>query len=250
MKPPALPGVISLTAADGAIIDVNDMFTQITGYTREEVLGRNPSLLRSGRQGKDFYTKMWRALLEKGYWSGEIWNRGKDGHIYAEMLTISALRNEGGGIQQYVALFSDITTVKEYERQLKHIANYDVLTGLPNRVLLADRMNQAMVQFPRLNRAMAQSRRRGQLVAVAYLDLDGFKVVNDRHGHDVGERLLAVVASRMKKVLRKGDTLARLGGEEFVAVLLDLENTEASIPMLNRQVVGSIPTASTNKSIT
>jgi len=227
---------ILITAADGAIIDVNDMFTQITGYTREEVLGRNPSLLKSGRQGKDFYAKMWRALIEKGYWFGEIWNRGKDGHIYAEMLTISALRNESGGVQQYVALFSDITTAKAYERQLKHIANYDVLTGLPNRVLLADRMNQAMVQFPRLNRAMVQSRRRGQLVAVAYLDLNGFKVVNDRHGHDVGERLLAVVASRMKKVLRKGDTLARLGGEEFVAVLLDLENTEASIPMLNRML--------------
>jgi diguanylate cyclase (GGDEF)-like protein/PAS domain S-box-containing protein len=227
---------ILITAPDGAILDVNDTFTQITGYTREEVLGRNPRLLNSGRHDKEFYAAMWRALLEKGYWSGEIWNRSKDGRIYAETLTISAVRNESGEVQQYVALFSDITTIKEHEQQLRHIAHYDVLTSLPNRVLLADRLNLAMAQFPRLNRTMTQSRRRGQLMAVAYLDLDGFKAINDSHGHDVGDQLLAVVASRMKKVLRKGDTLARLGGDEFVALLLDLENPEASIPMLNRML--------------
>jgi diguanylate cyclase (GGDEF)-like protein/PAS domain S-box-containing protein len=227
---------ILITAPDGAILDVNDTFTQITGYTREEVLGRNPRLLNSGRQGKEFYTAMWRTLLEKGHWSGEIWNRGKDGRIYAEMLTISAVQDESGEVQQYVALFSDITTFKEHEQQLRHIAHYDVLTGLPNRVLLADRLNLAMAQFPRLNWNKAQPRLRGQVMAVAYLDLDGFKEINDSHGHDVGDQVLAMVGRRMKKVLRKGDTLARLGGDEFVAVLLDLETPEASIPMLNRML--------------
>jgi diguanylate cyclase (GGDEF)-like protein/PAS domain S-box-containing protein len=215
---------IVITAANGAIIDVNNAFTQITGYTREEVLGRNPRLLKSGRQGREFYAEMWRTLLEKDHWSGEIWNRGKNGRIYPEMLTISAVKDESGEVQQYVSLFFDITTIKEQEQQLKHLAHYDVLTGLPNRVLLADRLNQAMVQ----------TRRRGKLVAVVYLDLDGFKAINDCHGHDAGDQLLAMVAKRMKKVLRKGDTIARLGGDEFVAVLLDLENTEASIPMLDR----------------
>jgi diguanylate cyclase (GGDEF)-like protein/PAS domain S-box-containing protein len=215
---------IMITGADGAIIDVNERFCQITGYLREEVVGRNPRFLNSGRQSKEFYTTMWRALVETGHWSGEIWNRSKDGRFYAEMLTISAVHDEHGAVQQYVALFSDITELKEHEQQLVHFAHHDVLTGLPNRVLLADRLNQAI----------AQSHRRGQQVVVAYLDLDGFKGVNDNHGHDAGDQLLAVVASRMKLVLREGDTLARMGGDEFVAVLLDMENTEASIPLLHR----------------
>jgi diguanylate cyclase (GGDEF)-like protein/PAS domain S-box-containing protein len=215
---------IMITAADGTIIEVNDTFTQITGYSREEVLGRKPRLLNSGRQGREFYAAMWRALIEEGHWAGEIWNRDKHGRIYPEMLTISAVLDESGQVQQYVALFSDITTIKEREQQLEHIAHYDTLTGLLNRILLVDRLNQAM----------AQSHRREQLVAVAYLDLDGFKVINDCHGHDAGDQLLAVVASRMKTVLRAGDTLARLGGDEFAAVLLDLEDVEAGVPMLTR----------------
>ena len=194
---------IMITAIDGMIIDVNDTFSRITGFSRDEVFGKNPRILSSGRQGKEFYAAMWRDLIESGYWHDEIWNRRKNGEVYAEMLTISAVRDVQGNTRQYVALFSDITALKEHERQLEHIAHYDVLTGLPNRILLADRLHQATTQ----------AQRRGQHLAVAYLDLDGFKVINDRHGHEVGDQLLMAVAARMKQALREGDTLARLGGD-------------------------------------
>jgi diguanylate cyclase (GGDEF)-like protein/PAS domain S-box-containing protein len=215
---------IVITDPNGAIIDVNDTFTHITGFSREEVLGHNPRVLGSGRHSKEFYAAMWRDLLEKGHWSGEIWNRRKNGEVYAEMLTISAVRDPQGHTRQYVALFFDITSSKEHEAQLEHIAHYDALTGLPNRALLADRLHQAM----------AQAHRRAQPLAVAYLDLDGFKTVNDRHGHSAGDQLLVTMASRMKQALREGDTLSRLGGDEFVAVMLDLPDVQASVPMLTR----------------
>ena len=215
---------IMICSADGTIIDVNEAFTRINGYSRDEVLGQNPRILSSGRQDREYYAGMWRGLAEKGHWYGEIWNRRKSGEIYAAMQTISAIYDAQGNISQYVALFSDITALKEHERQLEHIAHYDVLTTLPNRVLLADRLHQAM----------AQAVRRGQPLAVAYLDLDGFKAVNDQHGHETGDRLLMTVANRMKQAMREGDTLARLGGDEFVAVLLDLADPDASEQMLNR----------------
>ena len=215
---------ILITNAAGTIIEVNDTFSRVTGYSREEVLGRNPRLLKSGLQGPEFYAEMWRTLAQKGQWSGEVWNRGKSGNIFPEMLTISAVNDENGQVQQYVALFSDISILKEHERQLEHIAHFDVLTGLPNRVLFADRLRQAM----------AQAHRQGRLLAVAYLDLDGFKAVNDHHGHEAGDMLLAEVAHSMKQTLREGDTLARLGGDEFVAVLLDLADLAASEPVLSR----------------
>ena len=215
---------IMMTTVSGEIIDVNEAFSRITGYPRDEVLGRNPRLLSSGRQPKEFYSAMWRSLIEHGHWYGEVWNLRKNGEVFAEMQTISAVRDAQGQTLQYVALFSDITPLKEHQSQLEHIAHYDALTALPNRVLLADRLQQAMVQ----------SQRRGQLLAVAYLDLDGFKAINDHHGHDVGDQLLIALATRMKQSLREGDTLARLGGDEFVAVLLDLTDVAASVPMLTR----------------
>ncbi len=215
---------IMITDADGIIIDINDAFTHINGYNRDEVLGRNPSFLGSGLQDQAFYVALWGDLLEKGHWSGEIWNRRKNGEVYAEIQTISAVRDTQGNTQHYVALFSDITSQKEHERQLEHIAHYDALTGLSNRVLLADRLRQAMTQ----------AQRRSTRLAVAFLDLDGFKAVNDNHGHEVGDHLLITVATRMKLALREGDTLARLGGDEFVAVLLDQADIEDSEPMLSR----------------
>ena len=215
---------ITITDANGTIIDVNATFSDITGYSREDVIGQNPRILSSGRQGPEFYADLWRNLEVKGHWYGEIWNRRKNGEVYAEMLTISAVRDPLGITQNYVALFSDITAQKEHEGQLEHIAHYDALTNLPNRVLLSDRLQQAMTQ----------AQRRDERVAVAYLDLDGFKAVNDRHGHGVGDQLLIIAASRMKESLREVDTLARLGGDEFVAVLLDLPDIEKSVPMLTR----------------
>jgi len=215
---------IMITKPDGTIIDVNESFTRITGFSRDEVLGHTPRLFNSGRQEKTFYADLWRSLTEKGHWYGEIWNRRKNGEGFVIMLTISAVCDTQGHTQHYVALFSDITAVKEHEKQLEHIAHFDMLTTLPNRVLLADRLHQAMTH----------TSRRGQRLAVAYLDLDGFKAINDQHGHETGDQLLIALSNRMKQTLREGDTLARLGGDEFVAVLLDLPTITTSEPMLSR----------------
>ena len=215
---------ILITDAHGRIINVNDAFTRITSYSRDEVLGRTPNILSSGRQDKGFFAALWHDLTEKGHWYGEIWNRRKSGEVYAEMLAISALCDSDGKVTEYVGLFSDITAMKEHEKQLEHIAHYDALTNLPNRVLFADRMQQGMVQ----------SLRRAQPLAVAFLDLDGFKAINDMHGHAVGDRLLINLSSRMKAALREGDTFARIGGDEFVALLLDIGSIVACQPTLNR----------------
>jgi diguanylate cyclase (GGDEF)-like protein/PAS domain S-box-containing protein len=220
---------IMIADAEGNIVDVNEAFSRITGYSREDVLGRNPRLLSSGRQDRAFYEALWHDLAEHGYWYGEVWNRRKNGEVFAVMQTISAVRNDAGQVRQYLALFSDITPMKEHERQLEQIAHFDALTQLPNRVLLADRLHQAM----------HQTRRREQRLAVAYLDLDGFKAINDTYGHEAGDQLLITLAARMKLALRDGDTLARLGGDEFVAVLLDLSDIPASLPMLGRLLVAA-----------
>ncbi len=215
---------ICITDSNGVIIDVNDAFCQITGYSREEAINNTPRMLKSNRHGRAFYSTLWREVTENGYWHGEIWNQRKNGEMLAEMLTISAVCDATGKPRNYVALFSDITAIKEHEQELEHIAHFDALTGLPNRVLLADRLNQAMTQ----------EHRRGLRLAVAFLDLDGFKAVNDDHGHDIGDKLLITIANRMKLALREGDTLARLGGDEFVAVLLDLSDVPAIRPTLTR----------------
>lgn len=215
---------IVITDTHGTILDVNAAFSSITGYARDEVLGHNPSMLGSGRQGTEFYALMWKTLASTGHWSGEIWNRRKSGEVYAEMLTINAVRDAQGQPLLYVGLFHDITTLKEQQRQLEHIAHYDSLTQLPNRVLLADRLQQAL----------NQSDRRGMEIAVVYLDLDGFKTVNDLYGHATGDKLLIEISNRMKLALREGDTLARLGGDEFVIVLLDLNDHAESAPILER----------------
>ncbi len=217
---------ITITDVEGRFVDVNVAFSRITGYSRDEVLGKHTRLLSSGLHDPLFYREMWQALSEQGSWTGEIWNKRKNGDVYPERLTISAVRDETGRVEGYVGLFSDISEEKAYQAQLENLARYDALTGLPNRVLLADRMQQAI----------AQAHRRGKFMSVAYIDLDGFKEINDGHGHDIGDCLLVVLADRMKSVLREGDTLSRLGGDEFVAVLVDLEGVDDCMPLLDRLV--------------
>ncbi|TVQ70876.1 MAG: PAS domain S-box protein, partial [Oceanospirillales bacterium] len=171
---------ILITNVDGVVININEAFTRITGYDREEILGKNPKILSSGLQDADFYKDMWHQLAVKGRWYGEIWNRRKNGEVYAELLSISAVRNNHEEVQHYVAMFSDITSIKEYQDRLEHIAHFDALTNLPNRVLLSDRLHQAMLRTMRVGRKMA----------VVFLDLDGFKEINDHYGHDNGDELL------------------------------------------------------------
>ncbi|GAB4088525.1 bifunctional diguanylate cyclase/phosphodiesterase [Hydrogenophaga soli] len=203
---------IVITDPDGVIIDVNESFTRITGYTRDDALGQNPRMLQSSLHPPEYHAAMWSDITAHGRWYGEVWNRRKDGQVYAEMLSINAVTDAQGKLQCYVGLFSDITSIKEHQQRLEHIAHYDPLTDLPNRVLLNDR----------LNRAMARCQRHEQSMAVVYLDLDGFKQVNDQHGHEVGDQLLVALGRKMAASLREGDTLARVGGDEFVAVLTDL----------------------------
>jgi diguanylate cyclase (GGDEF)-like protein/PAS domain S-box-containing protein len=208
---------ITIANADGIIIDVNEAFTRITGYSREEVIGQNPSILQSGRQDPAFYEAMWRDLTGPGHWSSEIWNKRKNGDVYAELITISAVRDAQGATQNYVALFSDISGIKEQQNQLEHIAHFDALTNLPNRRMLEDRLNQAM----------AASKRNGLYGALMFLDLDNFKPLNDTHGHGVGDLLLVEVARRLSACVREVDTVARSGGDEFVVVLSELDADKA-----------------------
>jgi len=215
---------ILITDAQRNIIDMNPAFGSITGYSRDEILGKKPSLLKSGLHDTSFYENMWRAINRQGYWRGEVWNRKKGGEIFAEWLTISAVADQQGKITHYIGTSSDITQLKEQERKLELMAHYDPLTGVPNRILLADRMHLAF----------AQTKRDNCLMAVGYLDLDGFKPVNDRLGHEAGDQLLIEVALRIKNALREGDTIARLGGDEFVFLLLGLEKVEDCETTLHR----------------
>jgi diguanylate cyclase (GGDEF)-like protein/PAS domain S-box-containing protein len=214
---------ILITDADNLIIDVNPAFTHITGYSHEEVLGRNPNLLSSGHHDQAFYAEMWQSLEQKKAWRGEIWNQRKSGEIYAELLSIATICSDDGKVQRYVGVFSDISYLKEHEAELSRVAHYDALTGIPNRVLLADRMKQAI----------AETARERSMVAVCYLDLDGFKSINDTLGHDAGDQVLVEVSRRIRQTIRAGDTVARLGGDEFV-VLLELEKGEECVATLER----------------
>ena len=171
-----------------------------------------------------FFTKMWEALKQDKAWRGEIWNRRKSGEIYAELLSISVICDMNGKEQRYVSVFSDISQIKAHEDELNRAAHYDALTGIPNRVLLADRMKQAISQTSRDKNKMA----------VCYLDLDGFKPVNDTMGHEAGDQVLIEVANRIGTAIRGGDTVARLGGDEFVVLLLGLEKGEECVTTLER----------------
>lgn len=215
---------ILMTDAQTRIVDVNKAFTTITGYERADVLGKQARIFKQGTHSEGYFQTLWRDLGAHGRWSGEIWSHRKNGEAYAEMVTISAVTDALGTVRNYVVLLVDITPMKTYQKQLEDLAHFDALTHLPNRLLLADRLQQAM----------SQTQRRKQTLAVVFLDLDGFKAVNDHYGHDVGDALLIAVSQRMKGALRDGDTLARLGGDEFVAVLVDLHQSDDAQPVLER----------------
>lgn len=213
-----------ITDRDGTVVDVNPTFTAITGYTRDEIVGNNPNMLHSGLHDAAFYADMWATLDKEGAWQGEIYNRHKNGEIIVELIAIHAVHDTRGQVSHYIGNFSNLTRFKRYQRQLEQMAHYDALTQLPNRVLLADRIRQAI----------AWVQRQGTLVAVCYLDLDGFKPINDRHGHPVGDQVLIEIAERLRQEVREGDTVARMGGDEFVLLLTDMDNLEEVETILSR----------------
>ena len=215
---------ILVTDAQKNIIDVNPAFSMVTGYKREELMGQNPRVLSSGQQSPAFYEKMWDGINTDGYWRGEIWNRNKSGDANAELLSISALKDDDNKIVNYVGIFTDITESKKQQEKLSLMAHYDVLTKLPNRALFIDRFNQAI----------AHSMRTKHRLAVCFLDLDNFKLINDNYGHDVGDAVLKEVANRISLNIREEDTVSRQGGDEFTLLLNDVELIAESILTLER----------------
>ncbi|MDD2928447.1 MAG: EAL domain-containing protein [Sideroxydans sp.] len=210
---------ILITDADNRIMRANKAFTEITGYEASEVIGKTPSILKSGKHDQAFYEKMWATLGREGRWEGELLDRRKSGDIYPKHLTITAVKDEQGKVSNYVGIFSDITAHKQAEAEIHRLAFYDTLTSLPNRRLLVDRLQQAMVA----------SKRNDGYGAVLFIDLDNFKELNDTQGHDVGDQLLIEVANRLLACVRTGDTVARLGGDEFVVMLASLFDTDLDV---------------------
>ncbi|MCX7120262.1 MAG: EAL domain-containing protein [Gammaproteobacteria bacterium] len=204
---------ILITDADHNIIDVNTEFTNITQYTREEVIGKNPKFLQSGIQPPAFYQALWSQLKKEGYWFGEIWNKKKNNQVYPQLEAISTVTDINGDITNYVGVFYDITQQEFQKKQLERIAHYDLLTSLPNRKYFIEHLELAMKKTERSKR----------FLAVAFLDLDGFKSINDNYGHGTGDHLLIVIAEFLKNVVREVDTVARLGGDEFVILIEELQ---------------------------
>jgi diguanylate cyclase (GGDEF)-like protein/PAS domain S-box-containing protein len=203
---------ISITDPQGNILRVNKAFTEITGYSTDEVIGKNPRILSSGRHDRAFYQSLWGALLHDGYWEGEIWNRRKSGEVFPEWISITVVKDAMDVITHYVASFQDISERKLAEERIEQLAYFDPLTNLPNRRLYFDRLSQELVHARRLH----------SFGAVMFVDLDRFKQINDSLGHSIGDEILAETANRLTKVLREGDTASRLGGDEFVALIPNL----------------------------
>lgn len=199
---------IMITDLEGDLLAVNPAFSRITGYDAQEVIGRNPRFLKSGVQDAKFYEGFWTELTRHGQWQGEIFNRKKSGEIYPEWLTVTAARDSEGRILSYISVFSDMSRLQEAEKRLSYIAYHDTLTGLPNRLLLLDRLPQAI----------AQARRGSYPLSVFFIDLDLFKQINDELGHEVGDKVLQETSRRLQEVVRGSDTVARLGGDEFVII--------------------------------
>ncbi|MCL4461964.1 MAG: EAL domain-containing protein [Nitrospirae bacterium] len=215
---------ILLTDSENRIVLVNRAFTEITGYTQEEAQGKDPRILSSGRQDSFFYQAMWHELRTAGTWQGELWNRRKSGEVYPEWLSISTRKDQNGRIENFIGIFHDLTGVKESEERIAFLAYHDPLTGLPNRILLRDRLEYAILQTNRRNRELA----------ILLLDLDGFKNVNDLWGHHVGDRLLVEVSRRMAGAVRTSDSVGRMGGDEFLILFPDLQSLDELSSIMTR----------------
>lgn len=218
---------IMITDSNGAILQVNTAFSTITGYGAPEVIGENPRLLKSDKHLPEFYEDMWHKIITKGYWAGEIWNRRKNGEAYPEWLTISAVRNDKDEITNFVSISHDISQRVQQQEIIKYQSLHDALTELPNRVLLNDRLENALEKISRS----------GKKVALLYLDIDNFKYINDAFGHTVGDDILVELSKRFSSLMRKGDTISRLGGDDFLVLLIDLNNlgfvTDVAIRLLD-----------------
>lgn len=224
----AVEGVM-ITDCAGDILAVNPAFSRITGYSAEEVVGRNPRMLQSGIQEREFYEKMWSSMRTEGQWQGQITNRKKNGELYTEWLALTSARDGDGKVLSYIGVFSDLSRLLLAEKRLFHLAHHDELTQLANRQLLQDRLRQMT--------GLAQ--RRGESFAVLFIDLDGFKQINDSHGHGVGDLVLQEIASRLSASVRAVDTVARLGGDEFVVVAPGLSREE-DIVLVADKIVGAL----------
>jgi diguanylate cyclase (GGDEF)-like protein/PAS domain S-box-containing protein len=217
---------ILIVDANNNIIEVNPAFTELTGYSHDEVIGKNPRFLSSGKQGREFYDDMWKSLTKKGNWEGELWSRRKDGVAYLEKLSIYTLKDAHEKVVNRIGVFSDITQMRAEQETVVHHAQHDFLTNLPNRLLFRDRFKQQL----------ARSRRNKRKFAVMYIDLDRFKQVNDTLGHQVGDQLLIAVASRLKSQVREIDTVSRFGGDEF-AILVSEVTSSTDVTNLAEKVL-------------
>ncbi len=219
----AIEGIV-ITDRNGTIERINPAFTQITGYEASDAVGQNPRILKSDRHDDEYYARMWRELIDKGEWSGEIWNRRKSGEAYPELLSIRAVRDDEDEIEHFAAVFHDITALKKTQERLRHQAYHDALTGLPNRDLLMDRLEQAL----------ATRDRNGEHLALVFLDVDNFKTINDSLGHGVGDEFLRLLSRNLRTACRAQDTVARFGGDEFVYALTRLRNSQEVADVVHR----------------
>ncbi|MCW8838202.1 MAG: EAL domain-containing protein, partial [Thiovulaceae bacterium] len=207
---------VFITDINGKILRINKAFTDLTGYTEDEVIGKNANILKSTHHKKEFYENLWKTLLEKGYYQNEVWNRNKDGEIFVSIESISSIKHDNGDIKYFISSLHDITAKKDAEERVVHMAHFDPLTDLPNRVLFQDRFKHAIDIAKRNNNKLA----------LAFIDIDGFKNVNDTKGHPIGDKLLVKISKIISNCIRDSDTISRLGGDEFTIIFENIESTD------------------------